>query len=477
MKRYITLVLAAALLILSQGCTGVKTLLSATKVERDKKDGCTIHVTLRIGIDGTDADLQVAQQQLSDCFAKTCLIPCNQDTSMGCKVISDVSVKKWSTLSANDQKSFHHITMLDNDGSPSNVSDLGGNGKDPMTGQWRRNPAPRTYCHEVLHLAGLPDQYCSRIYDAVNGGAIVEELHCTTPPDPAGGSCCTPTASHTRCSSACSGHENDLMATLSAYVTCSNMMDVVKNAGISDCPASCCVVPPPATARKKEEPHSAVNNKTETHSGTFTPGGLNNLHYGGTIYTGYSGYWLKDYPPSTTKELYSGANFGLAGDVMYSVCAHGEVGGRLTLYDLSQQTHSTTTSQFGYSETDHSGVRFNMFRLDALGEYDCDDGLDLFGGPGVTFDMLTQAQSSGSITSGGFTTSYGDKKYRKWNGISNEVTGNFTLGMKYTVPIMGHYIQPFVSGRFPFNGMINNPNSPIKNYLFELNFGATFMVK
>ena len=118
-----------------------------------------------------------------------------------------------------------------------------------------------------------------------------------------------------------------------------------------------------------------------------------------------------------------------------------------------------------------------MFRFDALGEYDCDDDFDLFGGPGITFDMLAQTQSSGSITSLGMTTPYGDNKYRKWNDVSKEVTGNFILGMKYNIPFMGYRIQPFVSGRFPFNEMISNPSSPVKNYLFELNFGATFMVK
>ena len=485
MKKYITLIIAAAILVLSQGCTGVKTLLKATTVERDKKDGCTVHVTLRIGIDGTDADVQAAQGQLSDCFGKTCLMPCNQDTSLGCKVISDVIVKKWSDLSADDQKGFHHITMVNNDGSPSYVSDLGANGAAPQTGEWRRNVAARTYCHEVLHLAGLPDQYCSRIYDAVNGGAIVEELHCQGSTDPNGGSCCTPTANHARCSSPCTGHENDMMATLSAYVTCKNIMEVVANAGITNCPDRCCTSPPPMTTGKKEEPHSAVNKteplKTETHSGTFTPGGLDNLHYGATFYTGYSAYWFKDYAPSTTKELYSGANFGFAGDVMYNVCAHGEVGGRLTLYDFSQTMHSTTNTYgsglTSYTETDKSGARFNMFRLDAFGEYDCDDDLDVFGGPGITFDMLAQGQSSGSITSGGMTSTYGDSKYRKLQNVSKEVTGNFTLGMKYNIPFMGYRIQPFVSGRFPFNQMIDYKASPVKNYLFELNFGATFMIK
>jgi hypothetical protein len=128
--------------------------------------------------------------------------------------------------------------MIDDDGLPSNAY-IGQPNSGASSGTWRRNAHPATYCHEVLHLCGLPDQYCSRLFDPVTG-TVTTELVCTTPPDPNGGSCCTPSASNTRCSNACSGHEHDLMATLSAELSCENIMDVLKVAGFNNCPDICC---------------------------------------------------------------------------------------------------------------------------------------------------------------------------------------------------------------------------------------------
>jgi hypothetical protein len=82
MRKYFTLSMIGAMFMLTQGC---RSLYHATTVERDKKDGCTVHVILHIGIDGTDGDVQVATAQLNDCFGKTCKIPCGKD-SAGCPV-------------------------------------------------------------------------------------------------------------------------------------------------------------------------------------------------------------------------------------------------------------------------------------------------------------------------------------------------------------------------------------------------------
>jgi hypothetical protein len=89
--------------------------------------------------------------------------------------------------------------------------------------------------------------------------------------------------------------------------------------------------------------------------------------------------------------------------------------------------------------------------------------------------MLTQAQSSGSYTFGGMTSTYGDKTYRKWNGVTKNVTGCFNLGFAYRVPVMGYTLAPFISTRLPFNQMLSNVS--FSNYLFELNMGATFFIK
>jgi len=213
----------------------------ATTVERDKNNGCTVHVILQIGVEGTDSDVIAVRDQLEPCYSKKCVIPCPNDNSKGCEVLSHVVVKKWSDLSSDDKKNFHHITMVDNDGLPSNAT-IGTPNGGSGSGTWRRRAYPRTYCHEALHLAGLKDQYCSRIYDTITRSAKVE-ISCEPPPDPDGGDCCTPTPAHTRCSHPCAGHDNDLMATLTPDLSCANILDVVKNAGLNNCPQECCPGP------------------------------------------------------------------------------------------------------------------------------------------------------------------------------------------------------------------------------------------
>lgn len=235
MKYILFLALTFAGFLLVQSCAVQN---HATTVERDKDNGCTVHVILQIGIDGTDADVIAVREQLEACYAKKCVIPCENDASNGCQVLSHVNVKKWSTLSDDDKKSFHHITMIDNDGLPSNAH-IGTPNGGPKTGTWRRNEPPRTYCHEVLHLAGLKDQYCSRVYDTITQTSRVE-VSCVPPPDPDGGDCCTATAAQIRCGQPCSGHENDLMATLTPELSCDNILDVVKKAGLNNCPEACC---------------------------------------------------------------------------------------------------------------------------------------------------------------------------------------------------------------------------------------------
>ncbi|PSL45678.1 hypothetical protein CLV51_104385 [Chitinophaga niastensis] len=235
MKYFIFLALIFAGFLLIQGCAVQN---HATTVERDKENGCTIHVILQIGIEGTDADVIAVRDQLEECYSKKCVIPCENDNSVGCPVLSHVNVKKWSALSDDEKKSFHHITMVNNDGQPSNAH-IGTPNGGPKTGTWRRDEPPRTYCHEVLHLAGLKDQYCSRVYDTVTHTSVVE-VTCDPPPDPDGNNCCTATAAMIRCGQPCPGHNNDLMATLTPELSCDNILDVVKKAGLNSCPEACC---------------------------------------------------------------------------------------------------------------------------------------------------------------------------------------------------------------------------------------------
>lgn len=238
MKNFIFSGLLLAALISIEGCAVQN---HATTVERDKDNACAVRVVMQIGIDGTDSDVIAVREQLEPCYDKVCIIPCTNDNSNGCKVTMTVVIKKWSSLSAEEQKNFHHVTMVPNDGLPSNAQ-IGKAGGPSGVGTWRRNEPPRTYCHEVLHFAGLPDEYCSRVYDTINHTSVVEVI-CKTPPDPDGGNCCTATPQQKRCGQPCPGHEHDIMATLEPELTCNNILDVVKKAGLDNCPAECCKNP------------------------------------------------------------------------------------------------------------------------------------------------------------------------------------------------------------------------------------------
>ncbi len=272
MRYTIFLALAIPGFLLLQSCTVQN---HATTVERDKENGCTVHVILQIGIDGSDSDVIAVRDQLEGCYSKKCTIPCANDGSNGCPVLSHVIVKKWSSLSGDEQKNFHHITMVPNDGLPSNAY-IGTPNGAPSSGTWRRNEPPRTYCHEVLHLAGLKDQYCSRVYDTITHTAKVE-VSCVPPPDP-GGNCCTPTPQPpgNRCGQPCVGHENDIMATLEPELSCDNILDVVKKAGLNSCPAECC-----------PKPHTYYKPLNQIFLGpSYVHFGDKDTHYGSFGFTG-----------------------------------------------------------------------------------------------------------------------------------------------------------------------------------------------
>lgn len=235
MNRFILPVLIVTGYGLLQSCAVQN---HANTIERDKDNPCIVHIVVQVGVDGNDSDVIAVREQLEPCFSKECFIPCGNDSTKGCKVTTNAIVKKWSSLSNKEQSSFHHVTMVPDDKKPSNAQIGTANGGSSV-GEWRRNAYPRTYCHETLHLLGLPDQYCSRLFNAVDS-SIINEIACVPPPDPNGGSCCSPTPQHTRCSSPCTGHENDLMATLTPDLSCQNILDVLKAAGMDKCPDECC---------------------------------------------------------------------------------------------------------------------------------------------------------------------------------------------------------------------------------------------
>lgn len=209
-----------------------------TTIERDENNPCQINIIIQVALEGTDADVQAVKNDLEACYSKQCFIPCDKDSTKGCMTKTTIVVKKYGELKEEERDAYHYVYMVDNDGLPSNAY-LGTPNAGASSGTWRRNAAPRVYCHEVLHFCGLEDKYCSRIYDPVKD-SVITELTCNPPPEPNGGNCCTPSTTDTRCSTPCDGHDHNLMATVDAHLSCQNILDIVKKAGLDNCPEECC---------------------------------------------------------------------------------------------------------------------------------------------------------------------------------------------------------------------------------------------
>ena len=246
MKRFL-IIISVVIFILLQSCTSTRRF--GTTIERDENNPCQVNLVIQVAIQGTAEDVKTVRSALEECYNQECFIPCDTDSSKGCMTKITVVVKRFAELNEDERSAFHYVEMVNDDGLPSNAY-LGTPNSGAVSGTWRRNQPAAVYCHEVLHFCGLPDKYCSRLYDPVTG-AVTVERNCDPPPEPSGGSCCAPTASHTRCSTPCDGHHDDLMGTVSASLSCENIRDVLKGAGLDNCPQECCVTdqtftrPPP----------------------------------------------------------------------------------------------------------------------------------------------------------------------------------------------------------------------------------------
>lgn len=240
MRRFLYIIYLALLVLVIQSCGTARRF--GTTVIRDENNKCLVNIIIQVAVKGTVADLADVRTKLEACYNNMeCFIPCDKDSLRGCKVKTSVDVKLYDSLKEYERVGYHVITMVDDDGQPSNAR-IGRPNSGASSGTWRRSNDPgqvRTYCHEVLHLCGLEDQYCDRRYDPVTG-TITVRRNCETPPDPDGGNCCTPTADWRRCTVSCTGHEHDLMANLESDLSCQNIMAIVKKAGSDKCPEECC---------------------------------------------------------------------------------------------------------------------------------------------------------------------------------------------------------------------------------------------
>ena len=233
MIRTITAIAVAVILLSS--CTTTRRW--GTTIVRDENNPCIINYVVQVAIQGTAEDIRIVRSALESCYNLECFIPCPADTTKGCKTKMSVVVKAYGELKDNERDAFHYVEMVDDDGQPS-WAEIGTPNGRSVEGKWRRNQPAQVYCHEVLHFCGLRDQYCARLFDPVTGEIKVERM-CEHLPEP-NGNCCTPTAQYTRCCETCPGHNDDLMGSMFAALSCQNVFDVLAKAGMNECPEVCC---------------------------------------------------------------------------------------------------------------------------------------------------------------------------------------------------------------------------------------------
>jgi hypothetical protein len=454
MKKIILVTTVFAALLAMQSCV---TQNHATTVERDKDDGCSIRLIVQLGIDGNDSDVIIAQENLDACFNRECLIPCSQDSTRGCKVKSNVIVKKWSTIPAKDTDNYHHITMVPQDDLPSFVNAIGTANAGHLGGTWRRDAHPFTYCHEVLHLCGLPDHYCSRILDTVHH-VIKQDVKCQPGPDPRNDTCCDPHGWRgNRCSTPCTGHSTDLMATLSYGLSCQNILEIVSRAGLSDCPEECC----------KKPVYFNATNKHPMYPGL--------LQVGGGLGVGYTGFFMLDKNPTTgakDHQTYNGFNTQLDAEVRYGLCEHGAIDGEFDFFDYDEEWDDFSYGGYSY----WGGFEHMQLGLDVYGEYNPCHDTWIYGGPSLDFNARLKAgsgQTRNDITWQNYNALYPTGGYKV-----NPVNAGFVLGLKYEIPL-GHklYVDPFLQTRLPLSRTIGASSHPenFQNFNFNFSAGAKIM--
>jgi len=228
-------------------------------VKRNPNNICEVNVTMQFLLFNTDsAEAADVRSKLGQKYGNlNCVIPCIRPPS--CIVKITVVVERAENVTdSNERKKYKWIKMVADDSLPSRqkigVVNQPHSGSD-MDGTWRKGRTAEEYAHEALHAGGLTDKYCGR--KDVDGVVQVGPV-CNPPPDPNGGSCCTPLRNR-RCTRPCTGFKTNIMGVLShpadtslpynpgtnpyvpANVSCDEILGMVASVGQNSCPEiPCC---------------------------------------------------------------------------------------------------------------------------------------------------------------------------------------------------------------------------------------------
>ena len=415
-----------------------------------KQDGCDVIITLQIAIesDSEAADVAMIQAALAPCWSIVCDLPCSDGSVGKCKVISRLVIKKWSELSDADKPKFHHVHIIAGAGTSEVDELLPPNSGKSTGGTWRRNTySPKVYCHETMHLAGLPDRY----RDCRPGRLGVDNCK--------DGKQCDSTQKAQEVTPACDGFEDDVMGTdVRKPFDCNrNIVEIIRqinDKGQFGCPDECCV----------KEHHTAYRPVDSTPSWIFIDGGYANYHF-------------KD---ETQTENFAGFNFSVGYNHVIPVTDKADIVAQAKINYSSISKDQTSTYNYlsgSSSSTGHTTYHLIIASISANGELKLSDISSIYIGPQFGLVLSDKYRSHGTIvqTVGGNTSTipFGDMNFHK-NTYKQNVQFGINLGATRKINRKHKVLKSYVNVYLPLTNIYKPTSGKLTNKLYEFNIGGLY---
>jgi|GEM_PF-2772517 len=411
-----------------------------------KKDSCNVVITIQVGVE-TDSlsDIARIQAAANECFAVTCDLPCENGEIGKCKVISKVVVVDWKKLSVQDRDKFHHVKMVP--GTAISYVDRVGipNHRKASGGTWGRPEYdPKVYCHEIWHLAGLPDRYRDCRRDRVALGVD----NCKD------GKTCTPEQIEKGECPSCDGHEHDCMGSdVKKSADCNiNMMEVIRLANDITlvCSEECCKT-------RTRLPPEEDSNYSGPHIGVLLDAGV-----------GLYNQRHKEFKDDKLNMI--GGAFSIGGYGLIALMTHIELMSYLKL------NYAAVSKKI--VENEHNGIypatieeyyrhRFADLSLGANLIYRL-QLLSLYAGPEVAFILMAKSKYYGTYTYNNMTSPLGQDEWRNITEKKNIQLG-INIGAMYQVMLLRNAMMLSLNIYYPFTNYI--AYEYYRNRLYNFNLG------
>lgn len=411
-----------------------------------KKDSCNVLIILQVAVEtDTLSDIARIQAAANQCFSITCDLPCEDGTKGKCAVSSKVIVVNWSTLSVQDRDKFHHVKMLPGRGVSSVAKLLPPNTGKSSSGRFYRHPySDKVYCHEIWHLAGLPDRYrdCRRNRIALGVDNCKD------------GKACTEEQIRRGACPSCDGHEHDCMGSdVKKPADCNlNVMEVVRLANDITlvCSEECCKT-------RTRLPPEEDSNYSGPHIGVLLDAGV-----------GLYNQRHKEFKDDKLNMI--GGAFSIGGYGLIALMTHIEL---MTYLKLNYAAVSKKIIENEYNGIYPATIeeyyrhRFADLSLGANLIYRL-QLLSLYAGPEVAFILMAKSKYYGTYTYNNMTSPLGQDEWRNITEKKNIQLG-LNIGAIYQVMLLRNAMMLSLNIYYPFTNYI--AYEYYRNRLYNFNLG------